>query len=124
MSVGTAAFWVIAFLVSFTLPYLYDAGEANLGPKVGYIYAGGCCLSLAFVYFYIGETIGRSLEDINQMFDEELPVMKWKTWVPSHRAPGSQVTRPSSTGSISGSETAKKKEGAFEPEMTENVTTV
>lgn len=122
MSVGTAAFWVIAFLVSFTLPYLYDAGEANLGPKVGYIYAGGCCLSLAFVYFYIGETIGRSLEDINQMFDEELPVMEWKTWEPKGRMPGSQVTRSDSSGDSSFTKNAtKQKEDGPEHEMKETV---
>lgn len=91
MSVGTAAFWVIAFLVTFTLPYLYDADQADLGTKVGYVYAGGCCLSLAFVYFYIGETLGRSLEEINQMFDEDLPVMKWKSWQSRRVAAGPEV---------------------------------
>lgn len=37
MSVGTACFWVIAFAVTFTLPYLFDADKANLGPKIGWV---------------------------------------------------------------------------------------
>ena len=62
---------------------------------VGYVYAGGCILSLAFVYFYIGETLGRTLEEINQMFDARLPVMKWKTWTGTHLAAGANVTKES-----------------------------
>lgn len=95
MAVGTGGFWIIAFLVTFTLPYLYDAGEANLGAMVGYVYAGGCILSLLFVYFYIGETLGRTLEEINQMFDARLPVMKWKSWNGTHLAAGAHVTKES-----------------------------
>lgn len=125
MSVGTAAFWVIAFLVTFTLPYLYDADQANLGAMVGYIYAGGCCLSLLFVYFYIGETLGRSLEEINQMFDDDLPVMKWKTWQSTRVAAGDHVETANKGSSDSFSltqfPTSAKKETAGEHHETENV---
>ena len=65
MSVGTAFFWLSAFIVTFTMPYLYDATEANLEAQIGYIYAGGSLIAMVFVYFYIPETLGRSLEEIN-----------------------------------------------------------
>lgn len=124
MSAGTAAFWVVAWAVVYTLPYLYDPGEANLGTKVGYIYAGGCCISLAFVYFYIGETLGRSLEEINEMFDANLPVMKWKDYKTTHYAAGAHVTKEFDADSVSLKEvpSAKEQPGKTgEQEMRENV---
>lgn len=46
MSVGTAGFWICAWAVTFTLPYLFDEDQANLGPMVGWIYAGGGVISV------------------------------------------------------------------------------
>lgn len=77
ISIGTAGFWVCAWAVTFTLPYLYDPGQADLGPQVGYIYAGGGIISWLFVYFYIPETLGRSLEEIGAMMDAEIPTRAW-----------------------------------------------
>ncbi len=39
MGVATAAFWVSAWAVTFTLPYLYndEKGSAGLGPMIGFI---------------------------------------------------------------------------------------
>jgi sugar porter (SP) family MFS transporter len=63
MGIGTAAFWIVAWAVTFTLPYLYDpVGGAGLGLKIGYIYSAGCLISALFIWLYIGETRGRTLE--------------------------------------------------------------
>jgi len=81
MGIGTAAFWVVGWAVTFTLPYLYNPiGGAGLGLKIGYIYSGGCILSALFIYFYIGETRGRTLEEINEMFSQEVPARQWKEY--------------------------------------------
>jgi SP family sugar:H+ symporter-like MFS transporter len=51
MGISTAAFWIVAWAVTFTLPSLYDAqGGAGLGLKIGYIYSGGCLLAALFVW--------------------------------------------------------------------------
>ncbi|CAO1613143.1 unnamed protein product [Parajaminaea phylloscopi] len=78
MALGTALFWIIAFLVTFTLPYLFDKDQANLGPQIGWIYGVGTFIAMAFVYFVIPETRGRTLEEINEMLEERLPPRKWK----------------------------------------------
>lgn len=68
----------MAWAVTFTLPYLYDpVGGAGLGLKIGYIYSGGCILSALFIWLYIGETRGRTLEEINEMFAKRVPARKW-----------------------------------------------
>lgn len=80
MSLGTAMFWIIAFLVTFTLPYFYDADQANLGPQIGWIYGCGQLIALAFVFFYVPETIHRSLEEISEMLDARVPARHWTTY--------------------------------------------
>ncbi|ORY81421.1 general substrate transporter [Protomyces lactucae-debilis] len=77
-SLGTATFWIVAWAVTFTQPYLFT--DANLGGRVAFVYAGGCLCSLAFVYFCIPETLGRSLEEISEMFDARLPLKEWPAW--------------------------------------------
>ncbi|KAF8747214.1 MFS monosaccharide transporter [Rhizoctonia solani] len=80
MSVGTGAFWIAAWAVTFTLPYLYNPDSANLGPMVCWIYFGGAVISWLFVYFMIPETLGRSLEEINMMLEREIPTREWKDY--------------------------------------------
>lgn len=72
---------VVAWAVTFTLPYLYNpVGGAGLGLKIGYIYSGGCILSALFIWLYIGETRGRTLEEINEMFARQVPARKWSSY--------------------------------------------
>jgi hypothetical protein len=42
--------------------------SANLGPKTGFVFTGLCCISLAYVYFCVGEVTGRSMEEIEGFF--------------------------------------------------------
>jgi hypothetical protein len=36
---------------------------------------------MTFVYFYIPETFGRSLEEINEMLEAGVPTRKWTTYM-------------------------------------------
>lgn len=68
----------INFAFSFGTPYLLDAPYADLGPKVGFIFGGLAIASFVFAYFCVPEMKGRTLEEINQMFQEGVPI--WKVW--------------------------------------------
>ncbi|TYJ52670.1 hypothetical protein B9479_006719 [Cryptococcus floricola] len=80
LSIGTALFWFSAWVVTFTLPYLFQPADAGLGPMIGFIYAVGGFLSVAFVFFYIPETKGRTLEEINFMMEARIPTRQWKSF--------------------------------------------
>ena len=80
MAIGTAGFWICCWAVTFTLPYLYNADKANLGPMTCFIYAGGGLISVLFVYFLIPETLGRSLEEIQVMMDLDVPTRSWESY--------------------------------------------
>ncbi|TVY82030.1 Hexose transporter HXT13 [Lachnellula suecica] len=71
---------VTAFTVSFTLPYLLNAPYANLGSKVGFIYGSMALCTLIFTFFFVPECKGKSLEEIDLMFHERVPLRKFQSY--------------------------------------------
>lgn len=67
------------FLVNFIIPYLMNAPYANLGGKVGFIFGTMAVLAFIFTYFCVPECKGRSLEEIDRMFIENVPIRKFRT---------------------------------------------
>lgn len=73
-------FWMTAnianFVVTFTLPYLLTE-PAWLGSKVGFIFGTIGSLGLIWAFFFMPELSGKSLEDIDTMFEQNIPA--WRT---------------------------------------------
>lgn len=67
------------FLVTFIVPYLLNAPYANLHSKVGFIFGSISVLAGVFTYFCVPECKGRSLEEIDRMFIEHVPVRQFRT---------------------------------------------
>lgn len=65
---------LFAFLIAFTLPYLLNDGYAGLHSRVGFIYGSFSILALLFVVFFVPECQGRSLEEVDYMFENHVPV--------------------------------------------------
>ncbi|RDW89169.1 hypothetical protein BP6252_01201 [Coleophoma cylindrospora] len=81
MSLSTASSWFFSWLITFTFPYLFNAEEgANLSSKVGYIYGGMMVASCVWVFFCLPETSGRSLEEINALFELKIPARRFKAY--------------------------------------------
>ncbi|ODQ73395.1 hypothetical protein LIPSTDRAFT_104968 [Lipomyces starkeyi NRRL Y-11557] len=68
---------VTSFLVTFSIPYLLYEPYAGLGSKVGFIFAGIITLALAFTFFCVPECKGKSLEQIDRMFQEKVPIRQF-----------------------------------------------
>ncbi|TVY24779.1 Galactose transporter [Lachnellula hyalina] len=77
MSCAIVSFFLTVWVIAFTSPYLYYS--ANLGPMLGFVYAGSTCITLLYVWFCVGETTGRSNLEIEILFQEKVPVRQWKT---------------------------------------------
>lgn len=74
------------FVVSFTLPYLLNAPYAALGARVGYIYGSLCVVAVVVTWFCIPEMKGRTLEEVDELFESGIPMWKWRgAYVPSQR---------------------------------------
>jgi sugar porter (SP) family MFS transporter len=84
VGISTASNWFWNCIIATITPYMVgdEAGSANLGAKVFFIWGSLCILSLTFAYFLVPEMKGLSLEQIDQML-EEVPPRKSVGWKPS-----------------------------------------
>ncbi|KIW77409.1 hypothetical protein Z517_09855 [Fonsecaea pedrosoi CBS 271.37] len=78
MSSSIVSFFFTVWVIAFTSPYIYYNG--GLGPMLGFVYAGTTCITLAYVWFCVGETTGRSHLEIELFFQKHLSVRKWQTY--------------------------------------------
>ncbi|OCT49386.1 hypothetical protein CLCR_04760 [Cladophialophora carrionii] len=76
MSSAIVAFFFTVWVVAFTSPYIYYDG--GLGPMLGFVYAGTTCVTLAYVWFCVGETTHRSQLELELFFQDRVPVKKWR----------------------------------------------
>ncbi|KAI8242821.1 Hexose transporter HXT9 [Colletotrichum sp. SAR 10_99] len=72
-------FFFTVWLMVFVSPYLYYT--ANLGPMLGFVYAGTTLFTLAYVWFCVGETTGRTNANIDRLFLEKVPVRMWDSYI-------------------------------------------
>jgi hypothetical protein len=64
------------FVASFTLPYLLSAPYANLESKVAFIYGALSIVFIVWAYFYLPDLAGRSLEEIDELFEARVPAWR------------------------------------------------
>ncbi|KAF3392646.1 Maltose permease MAL31 [Penicillium rolfsii] len=69
-----------AWLATFTAPYFINPDSLNWGPKYGYIWFPSCLVAAAFIFFYLPEVKGRTLEEIDEMFEQRLPARKFASY--------------------------------------------
>jgi MFS transporter, SP family, arabinose:H+ symporter len=64
MSFATMTLWITEFIVAQTFPWLVD----NIKGNTFYLYSAICFISFVFVWFFVVETKGKSLEEIEAMW--------------------------------------------------------
>ncbi|KAI9784782.1 MAG: Plasma membrane low glucose sensor [Geoglossum umbratile] len=85
LSMTTATNWLLNWAIAFSTPYLVNSGpgNANLQVKVFFIWGTCCFVCIAFVYFFIYETKGLSLEQVDEMYEKVSKAWESKHFVPS-----------------------------------------
>ncbi|KIX03630.1 uncharacterized protein Z518_07183 [Rhinocladiella mackenziei CBS 650.93] len=68
---------VTQFAVAFTIPYLYYEPYAALGPKIGLIFGSLAVCTLVFAIFCIPECRKLSLEEVDHLFMNKTPILKF-----------------------------------------------
>ncbi len=69
----TAQKWALNWAIAYATPYLVDYGPgvyANLQSKIFFVWFGCCFICIAFVWFYIYETKGLTLEEVDELYNE------------------------------------------------------
>ncbi|KAJ5720713.1 uncharacterized protein N7483_008647 [Penicillium malachiteum] len=63
------------------LPYLINTDEANMGGKVCFVFFGLSVPMCVYLYFYMPELKGRTVAEIQEMFQAKVPARKFKGYV-------------------------------------------
>ncbi|EMC96383.1 hypothetical protein BAUCODRAFT_473149 [Baudoinia panamericana UAMH 10762] len=100
-----------AWLATFTAPYFINPAALGWGPKYGYIWVPSCVLAAVWVYFCLPEVKGRTLEEIDEMFEKKLPARKFLGYVCTGRAAIESMNR---NASMNDDDSTHKKHGGVE----------
>ncbi|CAG9936184.1 unnamed protein product [Clonostachys rosea f. rosea IK726] len=67
-------------LMSAVLPQLFREDAANLGAKVGFVFTGTCLLGAGLSWLYLPEIKGRTVHELDKMFEARLPTRRFRGW--------------------------------------------
>jgi MFS transporter, SP family, general alpha glucoside:H+ symporter len=69
---ASAAHLFVNFIAVVTIPYAIDVDEGNLRGKLAFVYVGICIPCIAYCWFYLPETKGRTYEELDLMFERKI----------------------------------------------------
>ncbi|OAG07169.1 general substrate transporter [Paraphaeosphaeria sporulosa] len=110
MALATASNWTWNFLISFFTPYITGA----IDYKYGYVFAACCFMGAVVVYFFVCETHGRTLEEIDTMYILHVSPRKSKNWQPPE---GEELPNLDNTYLTPGARGINKRQEARAPEQ-------
>ncbi|PWN98545.1 putative monosaccharide transporter [Tilletiopsis washingtonensis] len=75
LSLCTSSNWLFNWAIGYATPYMVDSGKgnANLQSKVFFVWAATCFGSAVFAHFFIVETRGLSLEEVDELYATTTP---------------------------------------------------
>ncbi|KGO78036.1 Major facilitator superfamily domain, general substrate transporter [Penicillium italicum] len=80
----TMFYGIFAFGATFWTPYMLDADYGDMGPNVGYFYAGVTAVIGILTFLFVPETAAITLEQIDEGFNSGIKA--WKTSLLKNRA--------------------------------------
>jgi SP family general alpha glucoside:H+ symporter-like MFS transporter len=78
---ATAAQATVGIIMTVAIPYMINPDEANMRGKLGFFFGGISFICLVWAYFRIPETKGRTFEELDIMFELEIPTREFKSYV-------------------------------------------
>ena len=74
---GSGLNFIVGWFVSFFTPYFINPDQLNWGPKYGYIWGASNLALVVWTYFWVPETKGRSLEQLDELFEKKVSARKF-----------------------------------------------
>jgi hypothetical protein len=76
--------WMVSAFTSavagLVLPYIFNPDAGNLRGKVGFVYVGVCLIGAGVSWLIVPEMKGRSIGEIDRMFELKLPARKFASF--------------------------------------------
>lgn len=69
--------YLMGWSITFTIPYFINPTALNWGPKYAYIWFVTNLLIVVYTYFVVPETNKRTLEEIEEMYNQKVPIRKF-----------------------------------------------
>ena len=66
---------------SFVCPYIFNPGYGNLKAKIGFMFGAIMAIWSVGAFFFVPETRGRTYEELDELFREQVPTRKFKEYV-------------------------------------------
>jgi len=78
---ATAVQATVGVVMTVAIPYMINPDQANMRGKLGFFFGGISFLCLIWAYLRIPETKGRTFEELDIMFEREVPTKQFKGYV-------------------------------------------
>ncbi|CAG9978431.1 unnamed protein product [Clonostachys byssicola] len=79
-AIGLATQQAIFTMWAFVIPYLFNPDQANLGGRIAFIFSGLGVLCTVLLWLYLPETMGRTYEELDEMFMKRVPAWQFKSY--------------------------------------------
>lgn len=80
IAVATAIQAVVGIIMTVAIPYLINPDQAALRGKLGFFFGGLSVPCLAWCWFRVPEMKGRTYEELDIMFERQVPTREFKTY--------------------------------------------
>ncbi|CAN8099925.1 unnamed protein product [Discula destructiva] len=81
IAVATAAQAIIGIAMTVAIPYMINPDQANMQGKLGFFFGGLGFFCFVWAYFRMPETMGRTYEELDLLFDRRVPARQFKGYV-------------------------------------------
>ncbi|GFZ50390.1 High-affinity glucose transporter SNF3 [Saitozyma sp. JCM 24511] len=82
VALSTASNWLWNCIIAVITPFMVDTDRGNLGSKVFFIWGSLCLLCIAYAYFFIWETKGLTLEQVDMLMEQVQSPRTSANWRP------------------------------------------
>lgn len=80
IAVATAAQAIVGIVITVGIPYIINPDEANMQGRLGFFFGRLAAICFVWAYCRIPETIGRTFEELDLLFDRKVPARQFKDY--------------------------------------------
>ncbi|KAH8891572.1 sugar porter family MFS transporter [Thozetella sp. PMI_491] len=112
IAVATAAQGILGIVMTVAIPYMINPDQANMQGKLGFFFGGLAGLCFVWAHFRVPETMGRTYEELDILFDRKVPAREFKNYVIEETVPPEIGAVRAEAGGLARAELAAKTEDA------------